>query len=185
LVAENTEAGASLRLRITGELNEDVMVFGQEPCSAGRSKRRNVAYLGLLPPPVNGWSDIIHLYRARYGEPRPGTRIFIVTCQTKDGWKGMDRETSALVPDRPKGEQELQELNGLPGLHGVNVSPSGVPEPSEPVNSQNPYMHKGSTRDAEGTIAPVGGQSPGGIEPATGGGKAAGAAIGGGGDGKT
>jgi hypothetical protein len=185
LVAENTEAGFRLRVRITGELNEDVMVFGQEPCSAGRSKRRNVAYLGLLPPPVDGWSDIACLYRARYGEPRPGTRVFIVTCQTKDGWKGMDRETSALVPDRPKGEQELQELNGLPGLHGVNVSASGVPETSAPANSQNPYMHKGSTRDAEGTIAPVGSQSPGGIEPVTGGGEAAGAAIGGGGDGKT
>jgi hypothetical protein len=116
LVAENTEAGVRLRVRITGDLNEDVMVFGQEPCSAGRHKRRNVAYLGLLPPPVNGWSDIIHLYRARYGEPRPGTRVFIVTCQTKDGWKGMDRETSALVPDRPQGQQAA----------------------AEPVSSQNP-----------------------------------------------
>jgi hypothetical protein len=152
-----------LRLRIAGELNEDVMVFGQEPCSSGRSKRRNVAYLGLLPPPVGGWSDITYLYQARYGEPRPGTRIFIVTCQQKNGWKGMDLEVSALVPDRPKGQQAA----------------------AEPVNSQNPYMHKGSTRDAEGTIALVGGQSPGGAEPVTGGGKAAGAAIGGDGDGKT
>src|ERR1039457_7637613 len=63
-------------------------VFGQEPCSSGRSKRRNVAYLGLLPPPVDGWSDITYLYRARYGEPRPGMRVFIVTCQQKNGWKG-------------------------------------------------------------------------------------------------
>jgi hypothetical protein len=180
LVAENTEAGASLRLRITGELNEDVMVFGQEPCSAGRSKRRNVAYLGLLPPPVNGWSDIIHLYRARYGEPRPGTRIFIVTCQTKDGWKGMDRETSALVPDRPKGEQELQELNGLPGLHGVNVSPSGVPETSEPANSQNPYMYKGSTRDAEGSGSQAAPGSQGSAEPGVPSGQAGAAEVAGG-----
>jgi hypothetical protein len=163
LVAENTEAGMRLRVRITGDLNEDVMVFGQEPCSAGRSKRRNVAYLGLLPPPVNGWSDITYLYEARYGELRPGTKIFIVTCQTKDGWKGMDRETSALVPDRPKGQQAI----------------------AEPVISQNPYMHKGSTRDAEGIVPPVGGQSPGGSDTATGDGKAAGAAIGGSGDGKT
>ena len=163
LVIENTEAGVRLWLRITGELNEDVMVFGQEPCSSGRRKRRNVAYLGLLPPPVDGWSDITYLYRARYGEPRPGTRVFVVTCQTKNGWKGMDQETSALVPDRPQGQQAI----------------------AEPVNSQNPYMHKGGTRDAEGTIALVGGQFPGSAEPATGGGKAAGAAIGGGGDGKT
>jgi hypothetical protein len=163
LVAENTEAGVRLRLRIMGELNEDVMVFGQEPCSSGRRKRRNVAYLGLLPPPVDGWSDITCLYRARYGEARPGTRVFIVTCQQKNGWKGMDLEASALVPDRPKAQQASAEL----------------------VNSQNPHMHKGSTTDAEGTIPPVGGQFPGGAEPVIGGGKAAGAAIGGGGDGKT
>src|ERR1019366_7349844 len=163
LVAENTEACVRLRLRITGELNEDVMVFGQEPCSSGRSKRRNVAYLGLLPPPVDGWSDITYLYQARYGEPRPGTRVFIVTCQQKNGWKGMDRETSALVPDRPKGQQAT----------------------AEPVNSQNPYMHKGRTGDAEGIVPPVVGQSPGSTEPTIGGGIAAGAAIGGGGEGKT
>lgn len=163
LVAENTDTGVRLRVRVTGELNEDVMVFGQEPCSAGRSKRRNVAYLGLLPPPVNGWSDITHLYQARFGEPRPGTRVFIVTCQQKDGWKGMDRETSALVPDRPKGQQATVEV----------------------ADSQNPYMHKGGTRDAEGIVAPAGGQCPGGVEPFTGDAKAAGAAIGGGGEGKT
>jgi hypothetical protein len=130
LVAENTEAGMRLRVRITGELNEDVMVFGQEPCSAGRRKRRNVAYLGLLPPPVDGWSDITFLYQARYGEPRAGTRVFIVTCQQKNGWKGIDLETNALVPDRPKDQQATAAL----------------------ANGQNPYMHKGSTRDAEGVV---------------------------------
>jgi hypothetical protein len=163
LVAENTEAGVRLLVRITGELKEDVMVFGQAPCSSGRRKRRNVAYLGLLPPPVDGWSDITYLYRARYGEPRPGTRVFIVTCQQKNGWKGMDRETSALVPDRPKDQQATATV----------------------ALTLQPYMHKGSTRDAEGTIAPVGGQCLGGAEPVTGGGDAAGAAIGGDGEGKT
>src|ERR1017187_1708757 len=163
LVSENTEAGVRLRLRVTGELNEDVMVFGQEPCSAGRSKRRNVAYLGLLPPPVDGWSDITYLYQARYGEPRPGTRVFTVTCQQKNGWKGMDRETSTVGPDPPKGQQAA----------------------AEPVNSQNLHMYKGCTRDAAGTVPPVVAQSPESAEPAIGAGKAAGAAIGGGGDGKT
>jgi hypothetical protein len=74
LVAENTEAGVRLRLRVTGELNEDVMVFGQEPCSSGRCKRRNVAYLGLLPPPVDGWSDITYLSRGLGGKARVQVR---------------------------------------------------------------------------------------------------------------
>ncbi len=163
LVIENTEAGVRLRVRITGELNEDVMVFGQEPCSSGRRKRRNVAYLGLLPPPVNGWSEITYLYRARYGEPRPGTRVFIVTCQQKNGWKGMDRESSALVPDQPKGQQAA-------GTGALTLQP---------------YMHKGGTRDEQGDSAPVGSQSTEGTETVLGGGKAPGSVIGGGCDGKT
>jgi len=72
---------------VEGDLNEDMMVFGQEPCSSGRRKRRKVACLGLLPPPTAGWSDLTYLYRARYGEPRPNQRVFILTCQQKDGWK--------------------------------------------------------------------------------------------------
>jgi hypothetical protein len=119
LVIETTEAGVRLLLRISGELKEDVMVFGQEPCNSGRRKRRNVAYLGLLPPPINGLSEITYLYRARYGEPRPGTRVFIVTCQEKEGWKGMDRETNALVPDRPKGEQAATEASYSQNRHMV------------------------------------------------------------------
>ena len=79
------------------------MVFGQAPCSAGRNKRRNVSYLGLLPPRMDGMSDITDLYKAKFGEPRPGTKVFIVTCQQKNGWQGFDQETSAVVPDRPEG----------------------------------------------------------------------------------
>ena len=97
LVITNDEGGVRLWLAVSGELKEDVMVFGQEPCSAGRYKRRNVSYLGLLPPPIGGMSEITSLYKPRFGEPRPGRKVFIVTCQTKDGWKGLERETSARV----------------------------------------------------------------------------------------
>jgi hypothetical protein len=131
LVIEQTEAGVRLLLRITGELTEDVMVFGQAPCSPGRSKRRNVSYLGLLPPPINGYSDITYLYRARYGEPRPNTRVFIVTCQQKDGWKGFDHETQARVPEPPKSPQ--------------------APLAASP--NQILHMHKGSSSDATGQEA--------------------------------
>jgi hypothetical protein len=162
-VIENGADGVRLYLVVSGELNEDIMVFGQEPCSRGRYKRRNVSYLGLLPPPVGGLSEITRLYNAKFGEPRPGSKIFIVTCQEKDGWKGLDLETSATVPERPK---DLQAT-------------------AETANGHIPYMHTGCTQDAEGTIPPIVGQSPGGTEPVTGGGEAAGTALGGGGDGKT
>ena len=54
LVITNGDDGVRLLLRVTGPVAEDIMVFGQAPCSAGRTKRRNVAYLGLLPAPQNG-----------------------------------------------------------------------------------------------------------------------------------
>jgi hypothetical protein len=47
----NGEEGARLVLNLSNALTEDVMVYGQAPCSAGRRKRRRVVYLpvGFLP----------------------------------------------------------------------------------------------------------------------------------------
>lgn len=59
LIIENTEAGVRLFVAVSGEPDTDIMLFGQEPCPAGRRKRRNVAYLGLLPAP-NGWPNRNH-----------------------------------------------------------------------------------------------------------------------------
>lgn len=143
LVISNTEAGVRLQLQVTEEPQEAVMVFGQEPCSSGRRKRRNVAYLGLLPPSINGLSDITPLYTARYGEPCPGTRVFIVTCQQREGWKSLDRETNALVPNRPQGSQAI----------------------AEPASSQNPHMYKRSTRDVAGTAPSSVSQLPENAQP--------------------
>jgi hypothetical protein len=73
-------------------------------------------------------SEITDLYKAKFGEPRPGTKVFIVTCQQKNGWQGFDQETSEIVPDRPEGQQAIPALE----------------------NGQKPLMHKGYTRDAQG-----------------------------------
>ena len=168
LVITNDEDGVRLFLRLAAAPTEDIMVFGQEPCSAGRSKRRNVSYLGLLPPPVGGLSEITALYKARYGEPRPGRKVFIVTCQQKNGWKGLDQEASEVVPDRPEAQQMASE-----------AAASGAPVPAETGNSQKPFMHKGCTWDAEGSATPVARPSPEGAETGVMGGKAAVAAFGG------
>ena len=88
LTATNGEEGVRLLVEVSGPVTEDIMVFGQAPCSAGRMKRRNLCYLGLLPPVTDGFSDITELYVARYGEPKPGQKVFIVTRQQKNGWEG-------------------------------------------------------------------------------------------------
>jgi hypothetical protein len=128
LLITNDQAGLRLRLKLTAPATEDIMVFGQAPCSAGRNKRRNVSYLGLLPPAEDGLCDITALYVARYGTPRPGEKLFIVTRQQKDGWEGYDQETSEIVPEPPTAQPARAAIaSTLPFL-----------------------MHKGCTRDAQG-----------------------------------
>ena len=150
LLIENGADGVRLYVAVSGELTEDIMVFGQEPCSRGRYKRRNVSYLGLVPPPIGGRSEITRLYTAKFGEPRPGQKVFLVTCQEKDGWKGLDQETSATVPERPI---DLQAT-------------------AETANSHSVYMHTGCTQDADRTGTPVVSHSQASAEPVDGGGDA-------------
>ena len=83
----NDEDGGVRLLLAIGPVTEDIMLFGHAPCSAGRMKHRRVCYLSLLGPATNGQCDITAPYTARYGQPSPGQKIFIVTCQVTDGWK--------------------------------------------------------------------------------------------------
>ena len=129
LVITNGESGVRLLLNISGPVAEDIMVFGQAPVQRWPSKRRNIAYLGLLPAPQAGLSDITDLYVARYGEPGVGQKVFIVTRQQKDGWEGFDQETNEIVPDKPA-DQQATATGAL---------------------SLQLLMHKGCTRDAQGT----------------------------------
>ncbi len=186
LVITNGEEGVRLFLRLAAAPTEDIMVFGQEPCSAGRNKRRNVSYLGLLPPAEDGLSEITDLYKAKYGEPRPGTKVFIVTNQQKNGWKGLDQETNEGVPQRPEAQQSASAAaaRGMPNL--AESAAQEVSNPAEPVNSQETLMHKGCTWGDEGTATPVVSPSPEGAETGIRGKQAAKTALegdGGGGEG--
>jgi len=55
-------------------------------------------FLGLLPAPTDGWSDITELYVARYGVPKVGTAIWIRTCQHIDGWIDVPKVVRDRVP---------------------------------------------------------------------------------------
>jgi hypothetical protein len=132
LIITNDQSGLRLLLKLTAPITADIMVFAQAPCSAGRNKRRNVSYIGLLPPAVDGLCDITALYVARYGTPRPGEKLFIVTRQQKDGWEDFDQETSEIVPEPP----------------------SARPALATQASTLKVYMHKGCTRDAQVISAP-------------------------------
>ena len=162
LSISNGEGGVRLMLRVSGPVVEEIMVFGQAPCSAGRRKRRNVAYLGLLPTPQGGMSDITEIYVARYGEPRAGEKVFIVTRQQRDGWEGYDKETSEIVPEKAEGQQAV-------GAGAVTLQI---------------LMHKGCTREAQGDKAQAGPKSREGGEAGARSGEAAKAGLGRGGEGR-
>ncbi len=61
------------------------LVQRAKPVSPGVGCVQHFSFLGLLPPPKDGWSDITELYVARYGVPKVGTSIWIRTCQHIDG----------------------------------------------------------------------------------------------------
>jgi hypothetical protein len=110
-VDEFTITGAgktlALKLRVSGPLVQEIMVFASPPRSAGRGYCGDYRFLGLLPAPVECLSDITRLYIKKFGVPPPNTRIFIRVWPEVDGWecRGEMRLTNALVPARADGKK--------------------------------------------------------------------------------
>jgi hypothetical protein len=137
----NGSDGVKIKLRVSGRLEEDIMLWGQAACSAGRTKWRHGVYLCLLSPLTGGEMDITEKYVARFGQPEPGKKIFIRTQQQRNGWKDIPKDFSEVVPVRAgKGEcgarnaecgmgttdqaqaasVGLEGLNGLPQSHNLH-----------------------------------------------------------------
>jgi hypothetical protein len=134
LVIVNDEGGGVRLLLSVGPATEDIMLFGQAPCSSGRTKHRRVNYLALLEPATNGQCDITAPYVARFGQLSPGQKVFVVTCQEKNGWKAQDRVASAIVPPRPL----PGEASGTPETQPQAVVPTETPK-AKPVPLQRSF----------------------------------------------
>ena len=90
---------------------EDLMVFAWAPCNPGVSRNSHYAFLGLVPAPIKGESDITKLYLKKLEEwrrlkprsyhlPLEGSRVFLRVWQQVNGWVyelGMFR-ANALAP---------------------------------------------------------------------------------------
>jgi hypothetical protein len=102
LKIKGTRNGLSLKLDVSGTPTEEIMVFASPPWKAGRAYCGDYRFLGLLPAPVRGLSDITRLYIKKFGVPPPNTRVFIRTWQQVNGWenRGQMQLTNALVPAR-------------------------------------------------------------------------------------
>ena len=97
LIVTNARGAVAFKLSVPSVPSGNVLVWGTTPGSAGASVPGRFTFLGMLPNPVAGVSDITKLYVDRYGEPPPGMVIFIRTCQHIDGASDVPKLTSALV----------------------------------------------------------------------------------------
>ena len=92
---------------------QDIMVFAAPPRRAGQGPGGNYAFIGLLPPPKNGESEITRMLLTklkewrklrddRYQVPLDGARICIRTWPQENGWEGKAwmQITHGLVPRR-------------------------------------------------------------------------------------
>ena len=98
LTITNTDGVTALKLSVPAAPVRYTLVMATKPCSAGVSFPGRFVFIGLLPDPVGGISDITALYVARYGGPPANMRVFIQTVQQINGWKDIPKQTTAVVP---------------------------------------------------------------------------------------
>ena len=92
--------GLALKLGVPGAPGEHTKVWASPPCNAGRRFNHDFRYLGSLPAPFGGESDLTGLYIVKFGEPPGGKRVFIQIRQHVDVWKDIPAQRDALVPGK-------------------------------------------------------------------------------------
>jgi hypothetical protein len=98
----NQDAGGiALELRVTQAPAGHILVFASRPYKAGRRYYDKFIYLGLLPPPAGGESDISELYVKKFGNPSPGSRVFVSLWQQVNGWRDHPRRIEAVFRPTP------------------------------------------------------------------------------------
>ena len=97
LLAAFTDGVFTLKLRVAGTPTQYILVCAGAPVGTGVRYMHHFPFLGFLPPPKGGWSDIAALYVARYGVPKAGTAIWVRTCQHIDGWQDTPKVLRARV----------------------------------------------------------------------------------------
>jgi hypothetical protein len=98
LAITDTGGKITLKVRLSGPPTQYTLVQGSRPVRTAVRCVQHFPFLGFLPPPTDGWSDITELYVARYGVPKVGWAIWIRTCQHIDGWNDIPKVTCARVP---------------------------------------------------------------------------------------
>jgi len=98
LVITNAAGVITLKLTTTDSPPDGTMLWGAKPCSQGQNIARQTVLLGTLGSPVNNAIDISTAYKARYGSPAVGKKVFVRVNQNINGWEDVPRQFWAIVP---------------------------------------------------------------------------------------
>jgi hypothetical protein len=98
LVVADTGDRFTLKLRVVGPAAEHTVLQGAAPVRTGVRCVQHFTFLGFLPAPIDGWSDITELYLARFGVPKAGTAIWIRIFQQIDGWNDEPKWSAPASP---------------------------------------------------------------------------------------
>jgi hypothetical protein len=98
LVITNTGDRITLKLRVPSPPAPLTLVQGPAPVKTGIRLVQHFPLLGLLPAPIDGWSDITELYVARHGVPKAEKAVWIRTQQHIDGYVDLPKVVRARVP---------------------------------------------------------------------------------------
>ncbi len=94
-------AGIALKLTVTQAPAGHVLVYASRPYNAGRHYCDKFIYLGPLPAPRAGQSDITAQYVKVYGKPWPGSRVILRIVQQVNGWRSLPHRIETVFrPDQ-------------------------------------------------------------------------------------
>jgi hypothetical protein len=98
LTITNASGVITLKLTTTDSPADGTMLWGAKPCSQGINTARSVVFLGVLDSPVGDAIDISAAYKARFGSPKVGSKVFVKVNQNMNGWEDVPRGFWAIVP---------------------------------------------------------------------------------------
>jgi len=152
LAITNTGGVIALKLPVSAAPAQYTLVYGTAPCSPGMSFPPRFYFLGLLPAPVAGISDITALYVARFGVPPVKQRVFIQTVQQVNGWKDLPKRTTFIVSATltPLGRASVPASLGPSPVPATSPRDTAASNP----NSQRP-LRQLKVAQSSGTASPI------------------------------
>ncbi len=98
LTITNTGGTIAIKLHTTGSPPDGTMLWGARPQLASRRCAPGMNLLGTLGSPVSGEITITTDYTTKFGVPAVGSRLFVAANTNQNGWEGVRRMWTALVP---------------------------------------------------------------------------------------